>query len=98
MSVNEDLAQFRRGRPGSLSRRRANWRTGSAVLLPSQHIIGAISSLLLPLFAGSRAKAHFRSLVISLLVCFAGATLAAWLATGLFGARLIAASVPRAIR
>ena len=61
------------------------------VLLPSQHIIGAISSLLLPLFAGSRAKAHFRFLVISLLVCFTGATLAAWLATGLFGARLIAA-------
>lgn len=61
------------------------------VLLPVQHIIGAVSGLLIPLFAGSRTSIHFRWLVVSVLVCFGTATVTAWIGMGLFGEWLIAA-------
>jgi O-antigen/teichoic acid export membrane protein len=53
------------------------------VLLPSQHVIGALSGLLLPLFAKCRDSDYFSRLIASLLVCFGAITVAAWVVTSL---------------
>ena len=60
------------------------------VLPPSQHVIGALSGLLLSLFAKYRDSDYFSRLIASLLVCFGAITVAAWVVTSLIAEPLIA--------